>query len=81
MLAVLPNGEAFKPDGVDAVVIQPGIGLPNDMVERFEVWLVLKGAEPRCVAAGLPRDEAQVIAVRCAGAINRALKERDGQNE
>ena len=77
-LAVLPNGEAVRPDEVRRVVIDPAAALLHEQGERFAVHLVLGDGERRLVATGLSRPDAADMARRCARAVNDALKAGGG---
>lgn len=73
-LALLPNGEAVRPDEVRRVLVEPAPALLQDQGERFAVWLVFGDGERRMVATGLPRAEAVDLGRRCGRAVNDALK-------
>ncbi len=73
-LAVLPNGEAVRPDEVRRVLIEPAAGLLQEEGERFQVRLLLADGEGRVMGSGLTRPDAADLARRCARAVNDALK-------
>jgi hypothetical protein len=74
LLALLPNGEAVRPDEVRRVLIEPAAALLQEEGERFEVRLLFADGERRVVATGLTRPDAADLARRCARAVNDALK-------
>jgi len=73
-LALLPNGEAVRPDEVRRVLIEPAAALLQEEGERFAVLVVLADGERRAVGAGLTRADAAELGRRCARAVNDALK-------
>ena len=76
-LAVLPNGEAVRPDEVRRVLIEPAPALLQEEGERFDVRLLLTDGECRTLGSGLTRPDAADLARRCARAVNDALKGAD----
>ena len=74
LLALLPNGEAVRPDEVRRVLIEPAAALLQEEGERFEVCLLFADGERRVVTTGLTRPDATDLARRCARAVNEALK-------
>ena len=74
LLALLPNGEAVRPDEVRRVLIEPAAALLQEEGERFEVCLLFADGERRVVTTGLTRPDAADLARRCARALNDALK-------
>ena len=77
-LALLPNGEAVRPDEVRRVLIEPAAALLQEQGERFAVVLVFADGERRAVATGLARADAADLSRRCARALNDALKGAGG---
>jgi len=73
-LALLPNGEAVRPDEVRRVLVEPAPALLQEQGERFAVWLLFVDGERRPVATGLARPDAVELGRRCARAVNEALK-------
>ena len=73
-LALLPNGEAVRPDEVRRVLVEPAPALLQEQGERFAVWLLFVDGERRAVATGLARPDAVELGRRCARAVNEALK-------
>jgi hypothetical protein len=73
-LALLPNGEAVRPDEVRRVLVEPAPALLQEQGERFAVWLLFGDGERRAVATGLTRADATDLGRRCARAVNEALK-------
>lgn len=71
-LAVLPNGEAVRPEEVRRVLIEPCAALVEDAGERFRVAVHLADGLRLVVATGLPRADAIDVARRCARAVNEA---------
>jgi hypothetical protein len=77
-LAVLPNGEAVRPDEVRRVLIEPAASLLQEEGERFAVLVVLADGDRRAVGTGLTRPDAAELGRRCARAVNDALKGAPG---
>ncbi len=73
-LALLPNGEAVRPDEVRRVLVEPAPALLQEQGDRFAVWLLFVDGERRAVATGLARPDAVELGRRCARAVNEALK-------
>jgi hypothetical protein len=73
-LALLPNGEAVRPDDVRRVLVEPAPALLQEQGERFAVWILFGDGERRAVATGLARAEAVDLGRRCGRAVNDALK-------
>lgn len=73
-LAILPSGEAFRPEEVRRVLIEPALVPPRLDGQRFRVVLELADGGRRPVAGGLVRADAQDLARRCARALNEAAR-------
>lgn len=73
-LAILPSGEAFRPEEVRCVLIEPTLVPPRLEGQRFRVVLELADGGRRPVATGLARADAQDLARRCARALNEAAR-------
>ncbi|MDX6750935.1 hypothetical protein SH611_14025 [Geminicoccaceae bacterium 1502E] len=73
-LALLPNGEAVRPEEVRRVSIDPAPSLLQLEEERFMVSVELADGSRRRIAAGLSRADAADLGRRCTRAINDALK-------
>lgn len=72
-LALLPNGEAVRPEEVRRVSIDAAPGLVQFGGERFCVSVELEDGTRRGIATGLSRTEAADLGRRCARAVNEAL--------
>lgn len=79
-LAILPNGEAIDPILVQAILIEPGVGLATDLNERFDVCIQFQDTQPRKIAEGVLRKDAERISRLCAKAVNdaRAIGKKTG---
>lgn len=73
-LAILPSGDAVRPDEVRRVLVEPAPALLQQEGERFAVWLLFADGERRAVAADLARADAVDLGRRCGRALNEALK-------
>ena len=73
-LAILPNGEAVRPDEVRRVLIEDAPSLVEDAGQRFRVTVHLSDGSQRIVASGLSRADAVDMSRRCARAINEAAR-------
>ena len=71
-LAILPNGEAGRPDEVSRVLIEVVPSLVEEAGERFAVAVHLTDGSRRIVASGVTRQDAADLGRRCARAINDA---------
>lgn len=71
-LAILPNGEAIDPVLVQAILIEPGLGLATDLNERFDVCIQFQKTQSRKIAEGVLRKDAERISRLCAKAVNEA---------
>ncbi|MFO1039525.1 MAG: hypothetical protein U1E45_21990 [Geminicoccaceae bacterium] len=74
LLALLPNGEAMRPDEVRRVLIEPAAAFADEAGERFAVIVDLLDGTQRVIGTGLPRPDAVDLARRCARAVNEAAK-------
>lgn len=74
-LAILPNGEAVRPDEVSRVLIEAVPSLVEEAGERFGVAVHLTDGSRRLVATGLSRADAADLGRRCARAINEAVRQ------
>ena len=74
-LAILPNGEAVRPEEVSRVLIEPVAALVEEAGERFAVAVHLTDGTRRVVASGLSRPDAIDMGRRCARAINEAARQ------
>ena len=72
-LALLPTGEALRPEEVHRVRIQPQPLLLEQEVERFAVIIEMNAGAPCIVKEGLSLDEAMSLSRRCSQAINECL--------
>lgn len=72
--AILPSGEAFRPEEVRRVSIEPALAPPWLEGQRFRVVLELVDGGRRPVATGLARADAQDLARRCARALDEAAR-------
>lgn len=75
-LAILPNGEAVRPDEVRRVLIEEAAALVEDAGERFRVVVLLSDGTQLLIASGLSRADAVDLSRRCARAVNEGLGER-----
>lgn len=75
-LALLPNGEAVRPDEVRRVLIEEGPALVEEAGSRFRVVVCLVDGARLIVASGLSRPDAVDISRRCARAVNEVQGER-----
>lgn len=75
-LALLPNGEAVRPDEVRRVLIEEGPALVEEAGLRFRVVVCLIDGTRLVVASGLARADAADVSRRCARAVNESLGER-----
>ena len=73
-LAILPNGEAVRPEEVRGVLIEAAASLVEEAGERFSVAVPRDGT-CRVVAANLSRPDAVDMSRRCARAINEAARQ------
>jgi hypothetical protein len=73
-LALLPSGEAIRPEEVRRILIEPAAAPPRLDGQRFRVVLELVDGGRRAVAGGLARADAQDLARRCARALNEAAR-------
>lgn len=73
-LAVLPSGEALRPEEVRRIAIEPAAAPPRLEGQRFRVVLELVEGERRVVASGLGRADAQDLVRRCARALAEAAR-------
>lgn len=74
-LAILPNGEAVRPDEVSRVLIEAVPSLVEEAGERFAVAVHLLDGTSRVVASGVSRQDAADMGRRCARAINDAARQ------
>lgn len=74
-LAILPNGEAVRPEEVSRVLIETAASLVEEAGERFAVAVHLGDGTRRVVATGLSRPDAVDMGRRCARAINEAARQ------
>ena len=74
-LAILPNGEALRPDEVSRVLIEAVPSLVEETGERFCVAVHLSDGSRRVVGHGLSRADAADLGRRCARAINDAARQ------
>lgn len=74
-LAILPNGEAVRPEEVSRVLIEAAASLVEEAGERFSVAVHLHDGTCRVVAANLSRPDAVDMGRRCARAINEAARQ------
>lgn len=74
-LAILPNGEAVRPEEVSRVLIEAAASLVEEAGERFAVAVHLNDGTRRVVAANLSRPDAVDMGRRCARAINEAARQ------
>jgi hypothetical protein len=74
-LAILPNGEAVRPDDVRRILIETGPSLVEDAGQRFQVVIHLSDGISRVIATGLSRADAVDLSRRCARAVNDAMRQ------
>ena len=77
-LAILPNGEAVRPEDVRACLIEPAPAPASLDGRRFRVVLVLATGERRVIGTGLARNDATDLSRRCARAVNEAAAAKPG---
>ena len=77
-LAILPNGEAVRPERVLGVTIEPAVALYDCEIERFDVVAHMVDGSSRKVGERLLRAAAQGLAGDAAHAINRAARRPSG---
>lgn len=73
-LAILPNGEAVRPERVLGITIEPAVVLYDCEIERFDVVAHMVDGSSRTVGERLLRPAAQSLASEAALAINRAAR-------
>lgn len=73
-LAVLPNGEALRPQAVERISIEPWATLLGQEGARYAVVVHLVGGLRRVVGSDLARDEAAELGRRCGAVINEAMR-------
>lgn len=74
-LAILPNGEAVRPDEVSRVLIEAVPSLVEEAGERFSVAVHLVDGTRLVVAPSMSRQDAADMGRRCARAINDAARQ------
>lgn len=74
LLAILPNGEAVRPERVLEVTIETAALLYDCEIERFDVVVHLVGGTARTVGRRLLRPAAERLASDTAEAINGACR-------
>lgn len=74
-LAILPNGEAVRPERVLGITIEPAALLYDCEVQRFDVVAHLVDGTTRRLGERLVRPSAEHVAGEAAHAINRAARQ------
>ena len=74
LLAILPNGEAVRPERVLDVTIETAVLLYDCEIERFDVVVHLVDGTVRAVGKRLLRANAERLASDTAEAINTACR-------
>jgi hypothetical protein len=78
-LAILPNGEAVRPERLLGITIEPAVALYDCEVERFDVVAHMVDGTARKVAERLLRPAAESVASEAAEAVNRAFRYASSQ--
>lgn len=73
-LAILPNGEAVRPERVVGIAIEPAVLLYDCEIQRFDVVAHMVDGSARKVGERLLSAAARRLASDAAQAVNRALR-------
>ena len=74
-LAILPNGEAIRPERVVEITIQPAVLFYDCEVARFDVVAHMVDGSVRKIGERLLRPTAERVASDAAQSINRAFRQ------
>jgi hypothetical protein len=78
-LAILPNGEAVRPERLLGITIEPAVALYDCEVQRFDVVAHMVDGTARKVGERLLRAAAKNVASEAAEAVNRAFRSPSSQ--
>lgn len=73
-LAILPNGEAVRPERVVGITIEPAVVFYDCEIQRFDVVAHMVDGTARKVGERLLQAAARSLASEAAQAINRASR-------
>lgn len=76
-LALLPTGEAVRPEQVKRIRIEPERMLLEQEVRRYSVVIELVDQPPWMIRSGLSLEEAISLSRRCGQAVNESLASHD----
>lgn len=76
-LALLPTGEAVRPEEVHRIRIEPERMLLEQDVRRYAVVIELADQPPWTLRGGLALEDATSLSRRCGQAVNESLASKD----
>jgi hypothetical protein len=76
-LALLPTGEAVRPEEVRRIRVEPERMLLEQEVKRYAVVIELADQPPWTVKRGLPLEDAVSLSRRCGQAVNEGLASKE----